>query len=225
MKQYDDFDKKLEAVMKKNLGSVHASRDLINKTLLKVSEEKQKQEEKPKKKPFIIPIPLISGIAAVLIALLGLSALFFGLRGKQTDQIIKTDTASLIKDVPKGDPAKNEIEGSADVASESEEKVESYSVKAGGTDGAGGQLSVDAVNINCYTGSGTSAGQVYEDNLKQYMHSSVDYGVYDYMSASTPFDSLNNYYFSIESKVWDSEGLPDIMDDAKNPDAQKKRTI
>ena len=54
MKQnnYDDFDKMMESVMKKNLGSVHASQDLINKTLLKINEEKNKpqQEKKESKK-------------------------------------------------------------------------------------------------------------------------------------------------------------------------------
>ena len=80
MKQYDDFDKKLEAVMKKNLQDTHASQDLINKTLLRLGEAKTQAVVTPvKKKKRAIPVALISGIAAILLALVGVTFVFLRL--------------------------------------------------------------------------------------------------------------------------------------------------
>ena len=236
MKQnnYDEFDKMMESVMKKNLGSVHASQDLINKTLLKINEEKnkpQQEQKESKKKPFIIPIAFVSGLAALLIALVGVSVMFFSFnKAKDGSKVLSTkksaaDTAGAyseddeenmdIKSMDKGVIETN----NAECVEEGEDEVEAVDGSVYGNKNLGLDNDSDdyAVITSYYTDDQVAVGKVAADNS-----SSLGSGYFNGYSTTeynSPFDSLNNYYYSIQDKVWDSEITQGNMKDAiKNPD-------
>ena len=79
-KHRDDFDIKLAAVMKKNMSNVSASDELIMKTLARVREEENKKQAKVSplkpKRAGRMPAAMISGIAAAVIALMGVAVVF-----------------------------------------------------------------------------------------------------------------------------------------------------
>lgn len=237
MKQnnYDEFDKMMESVMKKNLGSVHASQDLINKTLLKINEEKnkpQQEQKESKKKPFIIPIAFVSGLAALLIALVGVSVMFFSFNKAKdgTNGLTKksaVDTAGQafseddeenmnVKSVEKAEAVMETVaDGGDSVEDESVDSVAAYGNKNLGGD----KDSVDgyAVISSYYTDDQVTVGKVATDSSND--QGSAYYNGYMTTDYTSPFDSLNNYYYSIQDKVWDSEITQgNIKDTIKNPD-------
>lgn len=235
MKQnnYDDFDKMMESVMKKNLGSVHASQDLINKTLLKINEEKnkpQQEQKESKKKPFIIPIAFVSGLAALLIALVGVSVMFFSFN-KAKDGAKNLSSKKAATDAAGGLDAEDMEENmefqqaeavdsleTADdsVDEEDDEGSDSY-LYAGNQNGE--KKSVDGYGVitNYYTGDQIAVGKVATDEAGSF--GSGYYNGYTSSDYTSPFDSLNNYYYSIQDKVWDSSITQGNMKDTiKNPD-------
>ena len=241
MKQnnYDDFDKMMESVMKKNLGSVHASQDLINKTLLKINEEKNKpQQEKKesKKKPFIIPIAFVSGLAALLIALVGVSVMFFSFnKGKNGTNGLSTRKAATgnaggsysedeeenmdIKGMKIESAGNDESIGEDEGIDEDEDGVDAavYGPKSLTIDGDNNSSDGYTVIKSYYTDDQVTVGYVASDRNGSYATS-----LNGYLSSSdytTPFDSLNNYYYSIQDKVWDSSiAQGNLKDSVKNPD-------
>lgn len=236
-KHYDDFDKKMEAVMKKNLGSVHASQDLINKTLLKINEEKnkpQQEQKESKKKPFIIPIAFVSGLAALLIALVGVSVMFFSMnKAKGSNKITTKDAGSRgVAPQVDGGEEKMRIESIDETNAEAEDSTYGNKVATLGLDDEESE-DVDSVD-NSYWDSGNSKayavmpGSYYTDDQVAVgqiaADRTIDYGssFYNgYVSTNyvSPFDSLNNYYYSIQDKVWDpSISQGNIKDSVKNPD-------
>ena len=122
-KHRDEFDIKLAAVMKKNMSNVSASDDLIMKTLARVREEEAKKQAtvsplKPKKARKI-PIAMVSGIAAAVIALVGV-AVVFGVLGKNKAQPIDSDvspttnvitTSGVVEEGIKNAPMPDHYEG------------------------------------------------------------------------------------------------------------------
>lgn len=122
-KHRDEFDIKLAAVMKKNMSNVSASDDLIMKTLARVREEEAKKQAtvsplKPKKARKI-PIAMVSGIAAAVIALVG-AAVVFGVLGtnkaQPTDPVVSPTTNVIttpgaVEEVTKNAPMPDHYDG------------------------------------------------------------------------------------------------------------------
>ncbi|MBO7426434.1 MAG: hypothetical protein J6U23_12235 [Clostridiales bacterium] len=227
----DNFDKMMESVMKKNLGSVHASQDLINKTLLKINEEKnkpQQEQKESKKKPFIIPIAFVSGLAALLIALVGVSVMFFSFNKAKdgtknlstkkaaTDAMGEADSEDM--EVKQQIEAVEAVDSFETVAEDIEEDDDSSGyLYAGNSKGDTKSLDGYGVITNYYTDDQVAVGKVATDEAGSF--GSGYYNGYTSSEYTSPFDSLNNYYYSIQDKVWDSEITQGNMKDTiKNPD-------
>ena len=230
MKQYDDFDKKLEAVMKKNLQNTHASQDLINKTLLRLGEEQTKAKVTPVKKKKAIPIALISSIAAILLALVGVLFLFLRVSNvKSDDNVAKVPDKTEERSTPT-EMAAEEVDAVEDIKTreiESEDGVSTYGVDSTwsndtktATLGGGVEKSEDVevvpVAKNYYTGGNIAIG---EEATKTY-NTQDAFGMFNFADVTTPFDSLNNFYFTIEDRMYAS--ADDFKIDMQNNDADKR---
>lgn len=209
MKQYDDFDKKLEAVMKKNLQDTHASQDLINRTLLRLGEAKTQAVVTPvKKKKRVIPVALISGIAAILLALVGVTFVFLRLSkvtSKSDKDVRKAgDTAKI--SVAEAKDESIEIDGGSrdkDLKIENNSNTLTY-----GSNEESEEDSIECVSIasdsvtsgNYYSGGNYAVGEYFtKDRSSMYY-----FGSFNFSSVTSPFDELNNFYFSIEDRTYTS---------------------
>ena len=126
-KHRDEFDIKLAAVMKKNMSNVSASDDLIAKTLARVREEEAKKQAtvsplKPKQKGKArrTPVAMISGIAAAVIAVVGVAVMFGVMNSKKNIQpgepVVSQapsvmTTAGSVEEVTKNTPMPDHYDG------------------------------------------------------------------------------------------------------------------
>ena len=99
-KHKDELDLKISAVMKKNLSKVSASDELILQTLQRIHEEQDSKNGvsvtplgKGKAKTSRLPAALVSGIAAALIAIVGVGIVFTKMK--------TNDTPVTVNDKPK----------------------------------------------------------------------------------------------------------------------------
>ena len=217
MKEYDDLDKKLESVMKKNLSGTKASDELIRQTLNRINAEKLNNGNgsngnsgKGPKKPHV-PVALISGIAAAVIAVVGVGLIAITVNRGNTEK--SSDTISTaINSISPADEEKV-LSTSANVMSDVE-KVDSIdSVYAEGAD-------LDD-NPSYYMSNGdVAAGELRNDpNRTSNSWDSV------FNTAGSPFNSLNNYYSSIENKVWSAfekqgDNIGNSSDYGKKPNSE-----
>ncbi|MBO7449528.1 MAG: hypothetical protein J6U54_04095 [Clostridiales bacterium] len=222
MKQYDDLDKKLESVMKKNLSGTKASDELIRQTLNRINMEKlnngngsKGNSGKGPKKPHV-PVALISGIAAAVIAVVGvgliITAVNNGKANKSSDTI-----SSAINSISPADSGEKVLSTSANVAEDIEEIDSVDSVYAGSKS--------DSIALEDSSNHYMSNGDVAAGELRNDLNRTSNSWDSVFNLGGSPFNSLNNYYSSIENKVWSAfekqgDNIGNSSDYGKKPNSE-----